>query len=69
MHHQDVNETHGEKARWELHKNTTHYFEQILEAAPHKTIGCAHTYLLSHKPYKSDEKDMRGTAGEVRTNS
>ena len=28
---------HGEKARWELHKNATCCFEQILEAASYKT--------------------------------
>ena len=28
---------HGEKARWELHKNATSAFEQILEAAPYET--------------------------------
>ena len=32
MHHLDTNEIH-EKARWELHKNATCCFEQILEAA------------------------------------
>ena len=25
------------KTRWELHKNSMCYFEQIMEAAPHKT--------------------------------
>ena len=30
---------HGEKARWELHKNAVCWFEQILEAAPHKTAA------------------------------
>ena len=29
--------THGEKARGELQKNATSYFEQILEATPHET--------------------------------
>ena len=32
----DSNKTHGEKARWELHKNATSYFEEILEATLHK---------------------------------
>ena len=27
------------KDRWELHKNATFCFEQILEAAPHKTAA------------------------------
>ena len=33
MPHLDSNETHGEKAKWELHKNAKCCFEQILEAA------------------------------------
>ena len=37
MYDLDANETHGEKARWELHKNDTCDFEQILKASPHKT--------------------------------
>ena len=35
----DSNKTFGEKARWEIHKITTCCFEQILEAAPHKTAA------------------------------
>ena len=35
MHHLNDNETHGEKVRWELHKNTMWSFEQILEAKIH----------------------------------
>ena len=31
--------------------------------------SCTATNLLSLKPFKSDEQDMRDTAGEVRTNS
>ena len=30
---------HGEKAMWELHKNATWYFEQILEATVQKTAA------------------------------
>ena len=37
MHHIDPNQTHGEKARWKLHKNAACCFEQILEAMPRKT--------------------------------
>ena len=37
MHRMDTNKTHGEKATWELHKNDTSYFEQILEATLYKT--------------------------------
>ena len=30
---------HGEKARWELHKNAICFFEQILEVVPFKTAA------------------------------
>ena len=30
---------HGEKARWELNKNTMCCFKQILEATPHQTAA------------------------------
>ena len=39
MHHMDANKTHGEKARWEPHKNATWCLEQILKAMPHKTAA------------------------------
>ena len=32
----EFNETLEEKAWWELHKDATRCFEQILEAAPYK---------------------------------
>ena len=31
--------THKEKSTWELHKNATSYFEQILETTPHETTA------------------------------
>ena len=37
MHHFDANETAGEKARRQLHKNAARNIEQVLEATPHKT--------------------------------
>ena len=37
MHYRNANKTPGEKANWELHKNATCCFEQILEATAHKT--------------------------------
>ena len=43
MQHIDSNETHGQKARSDLDKNVTYYFEQTLKAA---------TYLPSRKPFK-----------------
>ena len=39
LHHLDSNETFAEKDRWELHKNTVCYSEQILEVAPYKTAA------------------------------
>ena len=33
------NKVHRKKARWELHKNTTSYLKQILEATPHETTA------------------------------
>ena len=39
MHHQDYNETLGEKGWKELHKNATCCFEQIMEAKPYKTAA------------------------------
>ena len=34
MQQLDANKIHEEKARWELHKNATSCFEQILEVDP-----------------------------------
>ena len=39
LHNLNSNEASGEKARLELHNNTACYFEQILEAATHKTAA------------------------------
>ena len=39
MHHMDANLTQGEKATWELLKNASYCFEQMLEATPHKTAA------------------------------
>ena len=38
MHFIDVNRTNIEKARRNKNKNSESYFEQILEATPHKTL-------------------------------
>ena len=46
MHHVDANKIHGEKAKWEPHKNATCCFEQILKATLHKTA--AKRPLTSH---------------------
>ena len=39
MHQVNFNETSTAKATWELHKNSRCCFEQIQEAAPHKTAA------------------------------
>ena len=36
MHNMDANETAGEKARRQVHKNAVSNFEQVLEATTHK---------------------------------
>ena len=47
MHYMDVNETYGEKARWELYLNATNYFGQTLEAQPTKQHLYDHLSLIS----------------------
>ena len=39
LYHLHFNEMHEKKSRLEQHKNASCYFEQILEAAPHKTAA------------------------------
>ena len=64
----DANEMQGEKAKWELHKNATNCFEQILETALHKKTVVRP--LISHlKNTKVIWTNMLGTAVEVRMNS
>ena len=48
------------KARWEQYKNATSYFEQILEAAPHKTID-VRPFTSNLKNYPSKMNKMCGT--------
>ena len=55
----EANETHREKSRWELHKNATIYFEQILEATPHETDVRSLTSYLKKHPSKT--KKTSGT--------
>ena len=54
----------GEKARWELHKNTMCYFEQIQEIRPNKTAAVQP--LTSH--YTNHPIKMNKTVGEIKTN-
>ena len=39
MHYMDANETVGEKAWRQLHKNAASNIEQVLEATPHKAAA------------------------------
>ena len=48
--HWDLNETLGEEARWELHKDVVNHFEQILKAGPHKTAAI--WLLTSHRSWR-----------------
>ena len=58
MHHLDSNENHGEKARWELHKNTMNCFEQInYPTTLHET---ATVRPLATHLTKDDEQNMLG---------
>ena len=65
----NTDKTSEEKARWELHKNATSYFELILEVTPPQNNSCTATYLLSQKPTKRDEQDMWDTIREARISS
>ena len=48
----DTNKTHGEKTRGKLHKNSTSYFEQILETTPNETTAIW-PLISSRKNYPS----------------
>ena len=47
MHHLDTDETHGEKARWKLHKNATSYFEQTFHKTA--TLQPLTSHLTNHR--------------------
>ena len=51
MHYMDANKTNREKARQQLHKNTTSNFEQVTVAAPHKAavVRPPTTYLENYQ--------------------
>ena len=55
-----ANKTHGEKARWELHKIVTCCFGQILEVKPHETAYAQPltSHLTSH-PGKTNKTLIR----------
>ena len=51
-----LKEVPWEKPRWELHKASTCYFEQILEAEPHKTVFVQSLiYHLTNHPSKMNK--------------
>ena len=56
VHYMDTNKMHGKKARQEPHKNAMCYFEQILEATPHKTAAVwSLTSHLTNHPSKTNK--------------
>ena len=62
MHYMDANQTTGEKARWQIHKNAASNIEQVLEATSPKAAAIRPS--TSHH-----EPDMQDPAGEVGTSS
>ena len=60
MPHEDTYKMHREKAGYELHRNATSYFEQILEATPQTTAAVwPHNY--NYKNHSRKTKKIRGT--------
>ena len=56
IHDMEANKMHREKARWELHQNSTSYIEQILETTQHKTIAIRPlTSHLKNYPSKTNK--------------
>ena len=39
LHYKEFNEVLGDKPKWEPHGDAACYFEQMLEAEPHKTAA------------------------------
>ena len=52
MHYMDANNTYGEKAWRQLHKNTASNIEQDLEATPNK-IAAIRPTTTQHENYQS----------------
>ena len=68
MHYLDANNTAGEEARRQIHKNVESNIEQVLAVTPHKAPTIRGP-LPSRKLSKSDEPDMQDTVGEGGTSS
>ena len=66
LHH---NKAIGEKARWKFHKNAMCCFEQILGAAPHKTVAVWQFVFYLPNPSSKMKKIILGTARVAETNS
>ena len=61
MHHVEV--------EWKLRKNATSYFEQILEAAPHKTaVRLLSSHLKNHPRRTRDLEHCWGSKDELISN-
>ena len=55
----DSNETLGEKVRWELYKDATQCFEQILVAAPYKTVAVLPlTFHHKNRPRRTEHVEQ-----------
>ena len=67
MHHMDANKI-CKKMLDGNYTRMVHAVKQILEATPHKSTA-VRPHLSSHKPFKEEERDMRGPAGETSANS
>ena len=52
MHYMDANETGGEKAWRQLHKNAVSNIEQVLKAATHKAAAIR-SLTTHHENYQS----------------
>ena len=52
MHYMDDNETDGEKARQQLHKNAASNIEQAWDATPHKAAA-VRPLTTHHEDYPS----------------
>ena len=61
MHYMDANQTDGEKAWWQLHKNTAINIEQVLEATPPHKAAAIQPPTTHHKNYQNQMNQTCGT--------
>ena len=69
MHYLDANQTNGEKAWGQLHKNAEGQYWTSPGGNTQQSSSYTATYHPSQKLSKLDESDMQDTAGEVGTSS